>query len=122
MPSGVGRGTVTVANDDPSGCLERSASDIVYFDPFIERRIDGLEALSAYFHDLAMNWRSVIGNREPQPGDIAMDRANAILMLGAEEPGPLKVPLASIHWPKKLDLLRQATTINSRNLEAESSP
>ena len=37
---------------DPSGCLEISAPDIVYFDPFIERRIDGLESLSAYYDGL----------------------------------------------------------------------
>lgn len=34
---------------DPSGCLEISAPDVVYFDPFIERRIDGLESLSKYY-------------------------------------------------------------------------
>ena len=34
---------------DPSGCLEISAPDVVYFDPFIEQRIDGLEALSNYY-------------------------------------------------------------------------
>jgi hypothetical protein len=31
---------------DPSGFLEISASDVVYFDPYIEKRIDGHEALS----------------------------------------------------------------------------
>lgn len=30
---------------DPSGFLEISASDVVYFDPFLERRLDGLAAL-----------------------------------------------------------------------------
>ena len=28
---------------DPSGFLEISAPDVVYFDPFIEHRLDGLE-------------------------------------------------------------------------------
>ena len=37
---------------DPSGFLEISAPDVVYFDPFIERRIDGLSALSAYYEGL----------------------------------------------------------------------
>ncbi len=32
---------------DPSGFLEIAAPDIVYFDPFVERRIDGLPALTA---------------------------------------------------------------------------
>jgi hypothetical protein len=34
---------------DPSGFLEISASDVVYFDPYIERRIDGLDALTRYY-------------------------------------------------------------------------
>jgi len=34
---------------DPSGFLEISAPDVVYFDPGLERRIDGREALSKYY-------------------------------------------------------------------------
>ncbi|MBI5302446.1 MAG: nuclear transport factor 2 family protein [Chloroflexi bacterium] len=34
---------------DPSGFLEISASDVVYFDPYLERRIDGLDALTRYY-------------------------------------------------------------------------
>src|SRR5690349_24994110 len=34
---------------DPSGYLEISALDVVYFDPFTERRVDGLAALTAYY-------------------------------------------------------------------------
>jgi ketosteroid isomerase-like protein len=34
---------------DPSGYLEISAEDVVYFDPFVERRLDGLAALTAYY-------------------------------------------------------------------------
>ena len=37
---------------DPSGYLEISAPDVVYFDPFIERRIDGWQALSAYYETI----------------------------------------------------------------------
>jgi ketosteroid isomerase-like protein len=37
---------------DPSGFLEISAPDVVYFDPFIEKRIDGLDALSSYYESL----------------------------------------------------------------------
>jgi hypothetical protein len=32
-------------NGDPSGFLEISADDVVYFNPYLERRLDGLEAL-----------------------------------------------------------------------------
>jgi hypothetical protein len=37
---------------DPSGFLEISASDVVYFDPFLDRRLDGLSALTAYYESL----------------------------------------------------------------------
>ena len=37
---------------DPSGFLEISAPDVVYFDPFLDARLDGLEALSAYYERL----------------------------------------------------------------------
>jgi ketosteroid isomerase-like protein len=37
---------------DPSGYLEIYAPDIVYFDPYRPRRIDGLEALTALYEDL----------------------------------------------------------------------
>lgn len=38
---------------DPSGYLEISAPDVTYFDPFLERRVDGLEALAAWYAPLA---------------------------------------------------------------------
>ena len=34
---------------DPSGFLELSGPDVVYFDPSLERRLDGLDALTAYY-------------------------------------------------------------------------
>jgi hypothetical protein len=37
---------------NPSGFLEISAPDIVYFDPYREKRIDGLEALTALYKEL----------------------------------------------------------------------
>lgn len=37
---------------DPSGFLEISAPDIVYFDPFVPKRVDGLEALSTHYGPL----------------------------------------------------------------------
>lgn len=47
-------------NGDPSGFLEISASDVVYFDNTQERRVDGLKALAALY--------------EPIRGKIRMDR------------------------------------------------
>ena len=37
---------------DPSGFLEISASEVVYFDPFLPRRLDGLAALRGYYESL----------------------------------------------------------------------
>ncbi len=37
---------------DPSGFLEISAPDVVYFDPFIDQRIDGLQSLSRYYESI----------------------------------------------------------------------
>jgi hypothetical protein len=37
---------------DPSGWIEIFDEDVVYFDPYQERRIDGVKALSAYYEGL----------------------------------------------------------------------
>jgi hypothetical protein len=37
---------------DPSGYLEICACDVVYFDPFLERRLDGIAALTGYYEAL----------------------------------------------------------------------
>jgi ketosteroid isomerase-like protein len=37
---------------DPSGFLDLSADDVVYFDPFVPRRLDGKEALARYYEGL----------------------------------------------------------------------
>ncbi len=36
-------------NGDPSGFLELCAPDVVYFDPFLPARMEGLAALTAYY-------------------------------------------------------------------------
>ena len=40
---------------DPSGFLELSAPDVVYFDPFLPTRLDGLDRLTSYYEDLRGN-------------------------------------------------------------------
>lgn len=37
---------------DPSGFLEISDPDVVYFDPMLERRIDGLDLLTHYYEGI----------------------------------------------------------------------
>ena len=39
-------------NGDPSGFLEISAPDVVYFDPYQEKRIDGIDALTQYYKSI----------------------------------------------------------------------
>lgn len=39
-------------NGDPSGFLEISDKDVVYFDPFTEIRLDGLEKLTALYESI----------------------------------------------------------------------
>ena len=41
-----------MAQGDPSGFLEISADDVVYFDPFLEKRLDGLPALTACYESI----------------------------------------------------------------------
>ena len=37
---------------DPSGFLEITAPDVVYFDPYVPQRIDGIDALTRYYRAL----------------------------------------------------------------------
>ena len=37
---------------DPSGFLEICAPDVVYFDPFLQRRLDGLAELTAHYEGI----------------------------------------------------------------------
>ena len=45
---------------DPGGFLEISAPDVVYFDPYLKQRLDGLEALTALYKTL---WGQVHADR-----------------------------------------------------------
>ena len=47
-------------NGDPSGFLEICAPDVVYFDPYQEMRIDGLDALTQYYKTI---WGQVYFDR-----------------------------------------------------------
>jgi ketosteroid isomerase-like protein len=61
---------------DPSGYLEITAPDVVYFDPFLERRIDGIEALTAYYEGLrGKNFAArfeLLNPRVQRSGDMAV--------------------------------------------------
>lgn len=61
---------------DPSGFLEISAPDVVYFDPFLENRLDGREALTRYYESLrgqitASRWE-IVAPRVQRTDDVAV--------------------------------------------------
>ncbi|TRX33245.1 nuclear transport factor 2 family protein [Flavobacterium sp. ZT3R18] len=39
-------------NGDPTGYLDLSAKDVVYFDPFTEKRLEGFDALKKHYEPL----------------------------------------------------------------------
>ena len=39
-------------NGDPSGYLDLSTNDVVYFDPFLDHKLEGIEALSKHYEPL----------------------------------------------------------------------
>ncbi len=61
---------------DPSGFLEISAPDVVYFDPYQEMRIDGLDALTAYYESIRgqvyFDRFELLNPRLHQVGDLAV--------------------------------------------------
>ena len=60
-------------NGDPSGFLEICAPDVVYFDPYQEMRIDGIEALTQYYKTI---WGQVYFDR--------FELLNPCVQLGSE--------------------------------------
>ncbi|MBX7198883.1 MAG: DUF4440 domain-containing protein [Rhodospirillaceae bacterium] len=62
---------------DPGGYLEASAADVTYFDPFTERRVDGLKALGAWY----ASFRGKIKIDNDQIVDPYVQRAGEIAVL-----------------------------------------
>jgi ketosteroid isomerase-like protein len=61
---------------DPDGFLEISAEDVSYFDPFVERRIDGIDGLRALYEQFRGKFRidefEIIEPRVQVAGDVAV--------------------------------------------------
>jgi uncharacterized protein (TIGR02246 family) len=76
-------------NGDPSGFLEISAADVVYFDPLLDRRIDGRDALAAHyepFRGKIFITRYEMGNAKVQVvGDAAVLTFNFVSYGGTED-------------------------------------
>jgi len=74
------------ARGDPSGFLELSSADVVYFDPFLECRLDGFEALKNYYESLRgkvkIDRYELINPRVELCGDAAVLTFNYVSCLG----------------------------------------
>ena len=61
---------------DPNGFLEISSTDVSYFDPFTERRLDGLPALRALYDSIRgkvkIDRSEIIEPRVQVAGDVAV--------------------------------------------------
>jgi hypothetical protein len=77
---------------DPSGFLEISAPDVVYFDPLLERRLDGREALAAYYEGVrgkvSISRYELINPRVQLVGPAAVLTFNFVSYGGSEEAYP----------------------------------
>jgi 2-hydroxychromene-2-carboxylate isomerase len=73
---------------DPSGFLEISAPDVVYFDPFLERRLDGIAALTAHYEALrgkvSASHFEILNPRVQRSGDMAVLTFNFVSFGGNE--------------------------------------
>lgn len=74
---------------DPSGFLEISAPDVVYFDPFLERRLDSLDSLTGYYESLCGKVKfdryELINPRVQSSADIAVLTFNYVSYSGEAE-------------------------------------
>lgn len=72
---------------DPSGFLEISAPDVVYFDPYLERRIHGREPLAEYYEALrgkvSISRYELINPLVQRVGDAAVLTFNYVSYSGA---------------------------------------
>ena len=74
---------------DPSGFLEICAPDVVYFDPNLERRIDGRDALGKYYEAIrgkvSIERYELLNPLVQRVGDAAVLTFNYVSYGGAED-------------------------------------
>lgn len=74
---------------DPSGFLEICAPDVVYFDPYIPTRIDGLDALTKYYESIRgqvhIDRYELLNPLVQQTGDTAVLTFNYVSYSGKSE-------------------------------------
>lgn len=76
-------------NGDPSGFLEICDHDVVYFDPFLEHRLDGIEALSKYYETIRgkvmVDRNEFINPKVQVSGDMAVLTFNLVSHTGTTQ-------------------------------------
>ena len=76
------------AKGDPSGFLEICVPGVSYFDPFLERRLDGLDALAAYYESLRgkvhLDGHELLDPRVILHGDLAVLTFNYVSWSGPD--------------------------------------
>ena len=74
---------------DPGGFLEICAPDVVYFDPYQERRVDGLEALTrlyrTYWGQVHIDRFELLNPMVQVSGDVAVLTFNYVSYEGRDE-------------------------------------
>ena len=82
---------------DPGGFLETYAPDVTYFDPTTERRVDGHDAITAYYRPFTGKIKipryEMIGPKVQRRGDVAVLTYN--LRSEALQPGGTQV---TVRW------------------------
>jgi ketosteroid isomerase-like protein len=78
-------------NGDPSGFLEIADPDVVYFDPFLEQRLDGIEALTEYYEAIRgkvkVDRNEFINPKVQASNDMAVLTFNLISHVGTTQTG-----------------------------------
>jgi ketosteroid isomerase-like protein len=76
-------------NGDPSGFLEISAPEVVYFDPYQEHRIDGLDTLTRYYDSIRgkvhIDRYELLNPQVQLGGDMAVLTFNYVSFGGEEQ-------------------------------------
>ncbi len=74
---------------DPDGFLEISAPQVTYFDPFIERRIDGIEGLRRHYDairgQVSIDRYEILNPKVEAAGDMAVLSFNFVSWTGKDE-------------------------------------
>lgn len=82
---------------DPQGYIETYASDVTYFDPFTERRVDGIDAMKArlqpFIGKIKIDSYDMVDPRVQRSGDVAVLSFNLLSHVHNPDGSP-----RTVHW------------------------